>query len=966
MPSLTASYSGFVNGDTAASLTTPPTLATTATAASHVSGSPYTITASGAADPDYSISYVAGTLTVTAAPLTITAVNQTKVYGAALPSLTASYSGFVNGDTSASLTTQPTLATTATASSHVSGSPYAITASGAADTDYSISYVAGTLTVAAAPLTITAVNKTKVYGAALPSLTASYSGFVNGDTSASLTTQPTLATTATASSHVSGSPYTITASGAADTDYTISYVAGTLTVTTAPLTITAVNQTKVYGAALPSLTASYSGFVNGDTAASLTTQPTLATTATAASHVSGSPYTITASAAADTDYSISYVAGTLTVTAVPLTITAVNQTKVYGATLPTLTASYSGFVNGDTSSSLTTPPTLTTTATAASHVSGSPYTITASGAADTDYSISYMAGTLTVTTAPLTITAVNQTKVYGAALPSLTASYSGFVNGDTAASLTTQPTLATTATASSHVSGNPYAITASGAADTDYSISYVAGTLTVTAVPLTITAVNQTKVYGAALPSLTASYSGFVNGDTAASLTTPPTLTSTATAASHVSGSPYTITASGAVDTDYAISYVAGTLTVTAVPLTITAVNQTKVYGAALPSLTASYSGFVNGDTAASLTTQPTLTTTATVGSSVSGSPYSITVSGAADADYTISYVAGSLTVTQEIVTVGSVQTMSSLEASSNVGFAIGSGGDLTVNQPITLDSGGGVSVSQSGRVTVSGINSQPGATGIDLNSGSLRAGADFTTAVPVAIDSGGGTIDANGHNLVFAGTLNGPGRLTKTGAGIVTLSGTSGYTGGTKVLAGTLLVTDPSALPGETSLTIGAGGTFIFDPMSSAASTVSNDTSAAMSSAAIAPTAVPISTNLASSRLVLSAPGGDDASVSSSVVPPRGTRYSGSGPVSVPAGVLGTPAGVRVVWPSIAEKPLQACATARNKPLEAVLEPSVTRIVGDPAWLGKSANSSNDSGPRHKKDVAILALEAVFAQYGR
>ena len=70
-------------------------------------------------DPDYSISYVAGTLTVTPAALTITADNQTKVYGAALPTLTASYSGFVNGDTPASLTTQPTLSTTATAASHV-------------------------------------------------------------------------------------------------------------------------------------------------------------------------------------------------------------------------------------------------------------------------------------------------------------------------------------------------------------------------------------------------------------------------------------------------------------------------------------------------------------------------------------------------------------------------------------------------------------------------------------------------------------------------------------------------------------------------------------------------------------------------------------------------------------------------------------------------------------------------------
>ncbi|MDB4922822.1 MBG domain-containing protein, partial [Mucilaginibacter sp.] len=521
------------------------------------------ITASQAGDATHAAaSNVIKGLTVNAASLTITADNQTKAYGAALPTLTASYSGFVNSETSASLTTLPTLSTAATASSHVAGSPYSITASGAVDANYSISYVAGTLTVTTGSLTVTANNQTKAYGAAVPTLTASYSGFVNGDTGASLTTQPTLSTAATAASHVAGSPYTITASGAVDADYSISYVAGTLTVGTAPLTITADNQAKAYGAAVPTLTASYSGFVNGDTGASLTTQPTLSTTATAASHVAGNPYTITASGAADADYAISYVPGALTVGAASLTITADNQTKAYGAAVPTLTASYSGFVNGDTGASLTTQPTLSTTATAASHVAGSPYTITASGAVDADYTISYVSGALTVGAASLTITADDQTKAYGAAVPTLTASYSGFVNGDTGASLTTLPTLSTTATAASHIAGSPYAITASGAADADYAISYVAGSLTINTVSLTITADDQTKVYGDALPTLTASYSGFVNGDTGASLTTQPTLSTTATSASAVG--PYPITASGAVDADYAISYAAGTLTVTA------------------------------------------------------------------------------------------------------------------------------------------------------------------------------------------------------------------------------------------------------------------------------------------------------------------------------------------------------------------------------------------------------------------
>ncbi len=63
------------------------------------------VTASFAGDSSFASSNGSGDLAVTPAPLTITADNQTKVYGAALPTLTASYTGFVNGDTSANLDT---------------------------------------------------------------------------------------------------------------------------------------------------------------------------------------------------------------------------------------------------------------------------------------------------------------------------------------------------------------------------------------------------------------------------------------------------------------------------------------------------------------------------------------------------------------------------------------------------------------------------------------------------------------------------------------------------------------------------------------------------------------------------------------------------------------------------------------------------------------------------------------------
>jgi hypothetical protein len=628
-------------------LTTAPVLATTATAASSVAGGPYAITASGAVDTNYTIGYTSGLLTVNPVTLTITANSLSKAYGAALPTLTASYSGFVNGDTTSSLTTAPVLATTATAASSVAGGPYTITALGAVDTNYTIGYTSGLLTVNPATLTITANSVSKNYGAALPTLTASYSGFVNGDTSTSLTTAPILATTATASSPVVGS-YTTTAFGAVDSNYTIGYVAGILTINPVALNITANSLSKSYGAALPTLTASYSGFVNGDTATSLTTAPTITTNALASSPVVGS-YATTASGAVDSNYTISYTAGALTINPVTLTITANSVGKNYGAALPTLTATYTGFVNGDTATSLTTAPSLATTATASSPVAGS-YAITAFGAVDANYTIGYVAGTLTINPVALTITANSLSKNYGAALPALTASYSGFVNGDTATSLTTAPVLVTNATAASPVIGT-YTTSASGAVDSNYTISYATGLLTINPVTLTITANSLSKNYGAALPTLTASYSGFVNGDTAVELDGQADARVTlATAASPVLGT-YTTTASGAVDANYTIGYVAGSLTINPVALTITANSVSKAYGAALPTLTASYSGFVNGDTSTSLTTAPVLATNATAASPVLGT-YTTTASGAVDANYTIGYVAGTLTINPAALTI--------------------------------------------------------------------------------------------------------------------------------------------------------------------------------------------------------------------------------------------------------------------------------------------------------------------------
>ena len=468
VPALTGTLVGVHNGDAITA-----TFITTATQASNAGG--YAITPV-LADPNnlltnYTVTLVNGTLTVTPAPLTITAANKTKVYGTANPTLTATITGFVNGDTAASLDTPVALATTADNASPAGS--YPITAGNTADANYTITHVSGTLTVTPAPLTITAENKTKVYGTANPPLTASYAGFVNGDTAASLDTPVALATTADNASPAGS--YPITAGNTADANYTITHVSGTLTVTPAPLTITAENKTKVYGTANPPLTASYAGFVNGDTSASLDTAVTLATAADNTSPVGS--YPITASGAADANYSIAYVSGSLSVTPAPLTITADNKTKVYGAALPALTGTLVGVQNGDaiTASFITAA----TQASAAGNHAITP------ALADPDnklgnYAVTLVNGTLSITPAPLTITADDKAKTQGAANPLLTAGFVGFVNGDDADDLNTPVSLSTAANVSSP-SGS-YPITAGGAADLNYTITFVPGTLTITGV----------------------------------------------------------------------------------------------------------------------------------------------------------------------------------------------------------------------------------------------------------------------------------------------------------------------------------------------------------------------------------------------------------------------------------------------------------------------------------------------------
>jgi hypothetical protein len=523
--------------------------------------------------------------------------------------------------------------------------------------------------ISQAALTITAATANKTYGTAITGGAGSTAftpvGLQNSETIGSVTIAYGTGSAATAA--VGTYTSSVTPSLAVDgtftaSNYNITYSTGDIVVAQAALTITATGPSKTYGTALTAVT-STTDFtagttVNSETVTGLTLTPDAAglsaTTAAAAAYV------VTPSLATGTNgflasnYNITYVPFNGTVATASLTITATGPSKTYGTALTagTSTTNFTAGAtpNGETVTGLTlTPDAAGLSATTAA---GAAYVVTPSlatgtnGFLESNYTITYLPFNGTVATAALIITASNATKVYSTANPTLGVTYAGFVNGDDNTSLTTQPGITTTA-----VTGSPvgtYPITASGAASANYTISYTDGTLTVTQAALTITASNATKTYGTANPALSVTYAGFVNGDDNTSLTTQPSITTTA-----VTGSPvgtYPVTASGAASANYTISYAAGTLTVIQAALTITASNATKTYGTANPALSVTYAGFVNGDDNTSLTTQPTVTTTAVTGSAVG--TYPVTASGAASANYSISYTGGTLTVTQAALTI--------------------------------------------------------------------------------------------------------------------------------------------------------------------------------------------------------------------------------------------------------------------------------------------------------------------------
>jgi hypothetical protein len=167
---------------------------------------------------------------------------------------------------------------------------------------------------------------------------------------------------------------------------------------------------------------------------------------------------------------------TINVVRATLTIKTVDASKVYGQPNPAFSVTYSGFLNGDTPATLGGALAFTTAATTASNAGV--YPVTPSGLTSANYAVNFVAGNLTIEKAPLVVTANNAAKILGAANPAFTASYAGFVLGQTPSVLGGTLTFTTPATAASPV--GVYPVTPSGLTSNNYAITYAGGTLSIT------------------------------------------------------------------------------------------------------------------------------------------------------------------------------------------------------------------------------------------------------------------------------------------------------------------------------------------------------------------------------------------------------------------------------------------------------------------------------------------------------
>ena len=370
----------------------------------------------------------------------------------------------------------------------VAGSPYSIEAIYNGDANYASSTSSPvSLTIAAATVTPSVTVSNKTYDGTTNGTISgrSLSGVVNGD-------DVNLGTSGLASfddkNVGAGKTVTVTGlalSGTTSVNYQLSSTSTSTSanITAQPLIVTAVADTKPYdgttnAAAVPMITSGSLhstdsvDFVETYDTKDVGTNKTLTPAGTVNDGNGGN------------NYSYAFVSSANgTITAYPLEVTAVANTKPYDGTtgalaLPVITSGSlqstdtANFFEAYDTKDVGTNKTLT------------PDGIVNDGNSGNNYQATFVSTNIgVISPVTLTVTADNKTRWFGAANPILTAQLSGFVGGDTTNVLIGSPNLSTLAAPDSPPASYPIIASVGTLSATNYTFAFVNGTLTVLALP---------------------------------------------------------------------------------------------------------------------------------------------------------------------------------------------------------------------------------------------------------------------------------------------------------------------------------------------------------------------------------------------------------------------------------------------------------------------------------------------------
>ena len=404
--------------------------------------------------PTDSVNYRSATgsvvLTVVQVPLSVGANNVSRVYGTANPTFTGSVNGAVNGDTFTETFSAP-----ATNSSQVGSYAIVPSVSGADLTDYTITVANGTLTILPVSTTITWRTPAAIaYGSALSVMQLN----ATSSTAGTFTYTPAAGSVLQAGSNTLSVTFTPTDS----TNYQGATGSVLLTVNKVPLSIGANDASRAYGAANPTFSGSVNGAINGDTFTE-----TFSASATMTSPVGTYAIVPSVTGANLADYTVTATNGTLTISPSANTITWATPASIpYGTALSGAQLNATSPTTGTFSYS----PASGTVLQPGQHT----LTVTFTPADPTNYQSATSNVLLTVSKAPLNISANNISRVYGTANPIFSGILTGAVNGDTFTEAFS--TLATTLS-----QAGTYAIVpaVSGANLADYTVAAANGTLTI-------------------------------------------------------------------------------------------------------------------------------------------------------------------------------------------------------------------------------------------------------------------------------------------------------------------------------------------------------------------------------------------------------------------------------------------------------------------------------------------------------